>query len=105
MTITVEQADQAKDIILTCLNVHHQTRIPFQQVWTKPTHDFDGVPFLDVRAIYAGEPGNFNTALLNSFDAYLMEALRQSGIHAIPSISYVPQSEADQMSAPWPSWN
>ena len=28
MTITTEQADQAKSIILDCLHVHHQHRIP-----------------------------------------------------------------------------
>ena len=56
MTITAEQADQAKDIILNCLNVHHQNRVLFRQVWTKLTHDFDDVPFLDVWVIYAGEP-------------------------------------------------
>ena len=101
MTITAEQADQAKGIILDCLNIHHQNRVPFSQVWTKPTHDFDDVPFLDVWVIYAGEPQHLDTALLNSFDTYLMEALSNVGIRAIPSISYVPQSEADQLGAPW----
>ncbi len=101
MTITAEQADQAKGIILDCLNIHHEHRVPFRQVWTKPTRDFDDVPFLDVWVIYAGEPRNLNTALLNSFDTYLMGALSNAGIHAIPSISYVPQSEADQLGTPW----
>ena len=101
MTITTEQADQAKSIILDCLHVHHQHRISFRQVWTKPTHDFDDVPFLEVWVIYDGEPSNLDTALLNSFDTYLMKALSNAGIHAIPSISYVPQSEADQLGAPW----
>ena len=101
MTITAEQADQAKRIILDCLNIHHQNRVPFSQVWTKPTHDFDDVPFLDVWVIYAGEPRHLDTALLNSFDTYLMEALSNVGIRAIPSISYVPQSEADQLGTPW----
>lgn len=101
MTITAKQADQAKGIILDCLNVHHQHRVPFRQVWTKPAQDFDDVPFLDVWVIYGGEPRNLDTTLLNSFDTYLMEALRSAGIHAIPSISYVPQGEADQLGAPW----
>ena len=101
MTITAEQADQAKDIILDCLNIHHQHRVPFRQVWTKPTQDFDDVPFLDVWVTYVGEPSNLDTALLNSFDTYLMEALRSADIHAIPSISYVPQNEAAQLGDPW----
>ena len=46
MTITAEQADQAKGIILDSLNVHHQGRLPYRQVWTKADEDFDGVPFL-----------------------------------------------------------
>ena len=101
MTVTAEQADQAKGIILDCLNVHHQHRVPFRQVWTKPTHDFDDVPFLDVWVIYDGEPQSLDTSLLNSFDAYLIETLRNAGIHAIPSISYVPREEADQLGTPW----
>ena len=56
MTITAEQTDQARDIILDCLNVHHQNRIPFREVWAKPTLDFDNVPFLNVWVIYDGEP-------------------------------------------------
>ena len=100
-TITAEQAHQAQHIILDCLNEHHQRRVPFQQVWTKPTHDFDDVAFLDVWVIYDGDPRSLDTALLNSFDTYLIETLRNAGIHAIPSISYVPQSEADQLGAPW----
>ena len=51
--------------------------------------------------IYDGERSSLDTAKLNSFDTYLMKALRDAGIHAIPSISYVPQSEAEQIGAPW----
>ena len=105
MTITAQQADQAKDIILKCLNAHHQNPAPFQQVWTKPTHDLDGVPFLDVWVIYTGDPSNLDASLLNSFDTYLMQALKEAGIHAIPSISYVPQSEAEQIGTPWTGSN
>ena len=101
MTITAEQADRAKDIILASLNLHHQHRVPFLGVWTKPTQDFDDVPFLDVWVIYDGEPRSLDTALLNSFDTYLIKALRNAGIHAIPSISNVPRSEADQLGIPW----
>ena len=89
MTITAEQADRAKGTILGSLNIHHQRRVPFLHVWTKPTRDFDDVPFLDVWVIYDGEPRILDTAL------------RNAGIHAIPSISYVPRSEADQLGAPW----
>ena len=101
MTITAEQADQTKDIVLECLNIHYEHRLPYKQVWTKATQDFDNVPFLDVWVIYTGQPRNLDTALLNSFDAYLMRALNNAGIHAIPSISYVPQTEAEQLGAPW----
>ena len=101
MTITAEQADQAQGIILECLNTHHQHRVPFRQVWTKGTQDFDDVSFLYVWVIYEGEPRSLDIGLLNSFDTYLIGALRNAGIYAIPSISYVPQSEADQLGAPW----
>lgn len=100
MTITAEQADQAQGIILECLNIHHQHRVPFRKVWTKPGQDFDDIPFLDVWVIYGGEPRSLDIGLLNSFDIYLMGVLREAGIHAIPSISYVPESEVDQLGAP-----
>ena len=101
MTITAEQADRAQGIILECLNIHHQRRVPFRQVWVKPGQDFDDVPFLDIWVIYDGEPRSLDISLLNSFDTYLMGVLRDAGIHAIPSISYIPESEADQLGASW----
>ena len=101
MTITEEQANQAQGIILDCLNIHHQHLVPFRKVWIKATQDFDDVPFLDIWVIYDGKPSSLDTGLLNSFDTYLIEKLRNAGIHAIPSISYVPQSEADQLGTPW----
>ena len=36
MPITAEQADQAKDIILKTLDIHHQGNLPYREVWTKP---------------------------------------------------------------------
>ena len=35
MPITAEQAAQAKDIILDCLDDYHQGHLPFREVWTK----------------------------------------------------------------------
>ena len=101
MTITAEQADQAKGIILDSLNVHHRGRLPYRQVWTKADEDFDGVPFLRVWVIYDGEPSSLDIPLLNSYDAYLMKELRAAGIYAITSISYIPQSDVDELGTPW----
>ena len=89
MTATAEQADLAQRIILECLDKHDQHREPFQQVWTEPAHDFDDVPVLDVWVIYDGEPRSLDTALHNTFHTYLMEELRNAGVYAIPSISYI----------------
>ena len=101
MRITDEQTSQANAITLECLNNHHQNSIPFQQVWTREAYDFHDVPFLDVWVIYDGEPDDLDIARLNSFDTYLMTKLKEIGIHAIPSISYVPRREADQLGTPW----
>ena len=60
--------------------------MPFRQVWTKPPCDFDGVSFLDVWVSYDGEPSDLDARLLNSFDVFLMEALRREGINAIPLV-------------------
>ena len=89
MTATAEQADLAQRIILECLDKHDQHREPFQQVWTEPAHDFDDVPVLDVWVTYDGEPRSLDTALHNTFHTYLMEELRNAGVYAIPSISYI----------------
>lgn len=101
MTITTEQAEQARGIILDCLNVHHENRVPFREVWTKPYYDFDGVPFVMAWVIYDGKPQILDISLLNSFDDYVTKELNEAGIHALTSISYVPQSEADQLGTPW----
>ena len=101
MTVTAEQAEQAQSIILDSLKRHHPHGVSFQKAWAKGTHDFDDVPFLDVWVIFEGEPTDLDIALLNSFDTYLMGELREIGIHAFTSISYVPLSEVDQLGAPW----
>ena len=101
MTITAEQADQAKDIILKTLDIHHKGQLPYRDVWTKPTEDFDGVPFLKVWVIYDGMPGSLDAGMLNSYDSFLYQTLLNAGIRAIPSISYIPQSDADELGQEW----
>ena len=32
MTITAEQTDRARAIILDCLNIHHENQVPFREV-------------------------------------------------------------------------
>ena len=39
--------------------------------------------------------------MLNSYDPYLMKVLREVGIYAITSISYIPQSDADELGQEW----
>ena len=99
--ITAEQAEQAREIILGSLDDHHQGNLPWRQVWTKPTEDFDGVPFVKVWVIYEGDPSVLDIPRINSYPVCLHQALREAGIHALPSISYVSQSDADQLGAPW----
>lgn len=101
MAITAEQAEQAKSIILATLDDHHQGNLPYLEVWTKPTEDFDGVPFLKVWVIYDGLPNILDIGRLNSYDPYLMKILREVGIYAITSISYIPQSDIDELGTPW----
>ncbi len=101
MPITPEQADQAKDIILQTLDTHHQGRLPYREVWTKAAANSDGVPFLKVWVIYDGKPDVLDIGMLNSYDPYLMKVLREVGIYAITSISYIPQSDADELGQEW----
>ena len=101
MTITAEQADQAKDIILQTLDAHHQGRLPYRQVWTKPAEDFEGVSFLDVWVIYDGLPDSLDIGMINSYGSYLYQNLLDVGIRAIPSISYIPQSDVDELGQAW----
>ena len=105
MTVTEEQTEQAQALILDRLNEHLNFQVPFQQVWARPTLDMDDVPFLLVWAIYKGDPQALDIPLLNSFDPYITEELRNIGIDAIPSISYIPAGEADQLGAPWTRQN
>ncbi len=100
-TITAEQAEQAKGIILETLDGHHQGRLPYRQVWTKATEDFDGVPFLKVWVIYDGVPGDLNIARLNSYGSYLYRTLLDAGIRALPSISYIPESDVAELGQEW----
>ena len=101
MSITAEQAEQARDIIRETLDTHHEGRLPYRQVWTKPEEDFDGVPYLRVWVIYDGLPSSLNIERLNSYDLYLMTFLRKIGIDALTSISYVPETDLDELGTPW----
>ena len=101
INITAEQTEQGQELILDRLNRHHQNRVPFQKVWAKSTMDMNDSPFLMVWAIYRGDSQDLDIPLLNSFDPYIMEELQNNGIEAIPSISYTPASEADQLGEPW----
>ena len=102
MPITAEQADQAKDIILKTLDAHHQGSLPYREVWTKAaTEDFEGVAFLDVWIIYDGMPDILDASMLNSYDSYLYQTLLDAGIRALPSISYIPESDAAELGKEW----
>ena len=101
MTITAEQAEQARGIILDTLDEHHQGRLPYLAVWTKPAEDFDGVPFLDVWIIYDGLPDILDAGRLNSYGSYLYQMMLDANIRALPCISYIPQSDVEQLGTPW----
>ena len=101
MAITAEQAAQAKDIIIDCLNVHHQGALPFREVWTKSGGDFEGMAFLDVWILYDGKPSDLDIRKLNSFDPYLRRVLAKVGIYAIPSVNYINERDLDQLGTPW----
>ena len=65
----------------------------------------DDVPFVQIWAIYDGDPQALEIPLLNSFGPYIMKELRRIGIEAIPDISYVPASGVDQLGEPWTRQN
>ena len=101
MNITAEQTKRAQELILDRLNKHHQNQVSFQQVWAKPTTDMDDFPFLEVWAIYGGDPQGLDPGLMNSFGPYISEELTKIGIEAKPDISYVPVGEVELLGAPW----
>ena len=101
MTITSEQAEQARGIILETLDDHHQGSLPYLAVWTKPAEDFDGVPFLDVWIIYDGLPDILDIDRVNSYYSHLYQMMLDADIRALPCISYISQSDAEQLGTPW----
>ncbi len=102
MPITPEQADQVKDIILETLDTYHQGNLPYRDVWTKaPAEDFEGVAFVDVWIIYDGKPGSLDPGMLNSYDSFLYQTLIDAGIRALPSTSYIPESDAAELGKEW----
>ena len=101
MLLTEEQDRQAQALLLEQLNLHHQHRIPFREVWTKLDEDLDQVPFLEIWAIYGGDQIRLDPGALNEFDIVIAEPLKNIGIHAIPSIHYVHDSEAHLLGNPW----
>ena len=98
MTISEDQIRQAEAHIKDHLQIHHKHKVAFRSVKAKPALDLDDEEYLNVWAIYDGEPNSLDPRLLNSFHRVIVELLRNLGIHARPSISYVHQSEAHEVS-------
>ena len=101
MPITPEQAEQAKDIILETLDIHYQGSLPYRDVWTVASEDFDGVAILKAWVIYEGERSILDISMLNSYASYLYQALLDARIRALPSVSYISQSDADERGKEW----
>ncbi len=98
MTISAAQTRQAEATISDNLQIHHRNKVAFQSVTAKPAFDLDDEEYLNVWVIYDGEPNSLDPRLLNSFRRVIVEPLRKLGIHARPSISYIHQSEAHELS-------
>ena len=98
MTISENQTQQAEAMISDNLQIHHGNKVAFQRVTAKSTLDLDNEEYLSVWVIYDGEPNSLDPRLLNSFHRVIVEPLRNLGIHARPSISYIHQSEAHELS-------
>ena len=100
--ITAEQAEQAKGIVLETLDVHHQGSLPFRQVWTKPSEDFDGAPFLKVWVVYDGEPSDLDIPMLNSYDLYLLEDSARCRHQRYPvRFLYFAQIDREKLGTSW----
>ena len=97
MTISEDQMRQAEAMISDTLQIHHGHKVAFQSVKAKPALDLDNEEYLNVWVIYDGKPNSLDPRLLNSFYRVIMEPLHNLGIHARPSISYVHQSEAHEL--------
>ena len=102
MTITAEQAEQVKDIILNTLDAYHKGNLPYKEVWTKAAEeDFEGVAYVDVWIIYEGERTDLDIRMLNSYDSFLYQTMLDAGIRALPSVSHIPQSAVDEKGKAW----
>lgn len=99
--ITAEQADQAKHIILETMDTYYQGNFPYREIWTKPVEDFEGLAYIKVWVIYDGKPNILDPGLNNSYGSYLYQTLIDAGIRALPSISYLPQSDVDELGKEW----
>ena len=98
MTISEDQTRQAEAMISDNLQIHHSNKVAFQSVKAKTVLDLDNEEYLNIQVIYDGEPNLLDPGLLKSFHRVILEPLRNLGIHARPSISYIHQSEAHQLS-------
>ena len=97
MTITAEQADQVKDIILNTLDTFHQGKLPYRDVWTQAAkEDFEGMAFVDIWIIYECEYSDLDIGMINSYGSFLYQTMLDAGIRAMPSISYITPSDVDE---------
>ena len=101
MTLTAEQADQARGIILDCLNVHDQNRVPFKQVWTKPTRTSKAtLSSLSGQYTAAIPAASTSVCSIPSTPTSLSICSRPASAPCRP-VSYVHESETDQLSTQW----
>ena len=99
--ITDEQAERAKEIIIETLDAYYKDDLPYHDVWVKPIEDFDGVDFLKVWVIYDGPPHIVSPKASLNYGTHLYMTMLDAGIRALPGVSYLPQSDVDEMGKEW----
>ena len=101
MAITEQETEKARTVLLECLNTYHGNAVLFHEVWAKPRIDMDEATYLKVWVIYKGEPADLDIGRLTSFNTHALQALKKAGIDAMPSITYIPEKDKEQLGTPW----
>ena len=97
MSISLETQEKAKAIILAGLHAQSHGAVRFCYIHAEVARNAEDEEFLDMRAIYDGPYGDLNIRLLNTLHSEVRSQLLEIGISHVPSVSYVPRVEYDQL--------
>ena len=92
-----EVADEFADLVRQSLQERFSDDLVFDPIVVEPVIDQYGDEYLDTFIVYEGEYKKLDTRWTLGFSTLLRPEMGQLGIFSVPSFSYVPKDEGEEV--------